>query len=88
MQLCPPKIPHDLTWDQTRPTAVWSQRLTARAMAEPKLWCYGALSPRLTPSVIGHMLPLSWGRPFIHNPRTCLVVATWYQPNTVLLVHK
>jgi hypothetical protein len=22
MQLCPPKIPHDLTWDQTRPTAV------------------------------------------------------------------
>jgi hypothetical protein len=27
--LCPPQIPHDLTWDRTRATAVESQRLTA-----------------------------------------------------------
>jgi hypothetical protein len=27
--LCPPKIPHDLTWDRTRAAAVGSQRLPA-----------------------------------------------------------
>jgi hypothetical protein len=27
--LCPPQIPHDLTWDRTRAAAVGSQRLTA-----------------------------------------------------------
>jgi hypothetical protein len=27
--LCPPKIPHDLTWDRTRAASVGSQRLTA-----------------------------------------------------------
>jgi hypothetical protein len=27
--LCPPHIPHDLTWDRTRAAAVGSQRLTA-----------------------------------------------------------
>jgi hypothetical protein len=27
--LCPPQIPHDLTWDRTRAAAVRSQRLTA-----------------------------------------------------------
>jgi hypothetical protein len=27
--LCPPQIPHDLTWDRTQPTVVGSQRLTA-----------------------------------------------------------
>jgi hypothetical protein len=27
--LCPPQIPHDLTWDRTRVAAVGSQRLTA-----------------------------------------------------------
>jgi hypothetical protein len=27
--LCPPQIPHDLTWDRTRAVAVGSQRLTA-----------------------------------------------------------
>jgi hypothetical protein len=27
--LCPPQIPHDLTWDRTRTAAVGSQRLTA-----------------------------------------------------------
>jgi hypothetical protein len=26
--LCPPQIPHDLTWTQTRAAAVGSQRLT------------------------------------------------------------
>jgi hypothetical protein len=33
--LCPPQIPHDLTWDRTRAAAVGSQRLTAWAMARP-----------------------------------------------------
>jgi hypothetical protein len=27
--LCPPQIPHDLTWDRTRAAAAGSQRLTA-----------------------------------------------------------
>jgi hypothetical protein len=38
--LCPPQIPHDLTWDRTRAAAVGSQRLTAWAMARP-LWILG-----------------------------------------------
>jgi hypothetical protein len=29
VSLCPPQIPHDLTWDRTRVAAVESQRLTA-----------------------------------------------------------
>jgi hypothetical protein len=33
--LCPPQIPHGLTWDRTRAAAVGSQRLTAWAMARP-----------------------------------------------------
>jgi hypothetical protein len=33
--LCPPRIPHDLTWARTRAAGVGSQRLTARAMAQP-----------------------------------------------------
>jgi hypothetical protein len=33
--LCPPQIPHDLTWDRTRTAAVGSQRLTAWAMPRP-----------------------------------------------------
>jgi hypothetical protein len=27
--LCPPEIPHDMTWARTRATAVGSRRLTA-----------------------------------------------------------
>jgi hypothetical protein len=33
--LCPPQIPHDLTWAQTRAAAVGSRRLTACTMAQP-----------------------------------------------------
>jgi hypothetical protein len=33
--LCPPQIPHDLTWDRTRAAAVESQRLNDWAMARP-----------------------------------------------------
>jgi hypothetical protein len=33
--LCPPQIPHGLTWYQTQATAVGSQQLTAWAMAQP-----------------------------------------------------
>jgi hypothetical protein len=33
--LCPPQIPLDQTWAQTRAAAVGSQRLTASAMARP-----------------------------------------------------
>jgi hypothetical protein len=29
LPLCPPQIPHDLTWDRTRAAAMKSQRLTA-----------------------------------------------------------
>jgi hypothetical protein len=35
IQLCPPQIPHDLTWARTRAAAVGSRRLTARAVARP-----------------------------------------------------
>jgi hypothetical protein len=38
--LCPPQIPHDLTWDRTRAAAVGSQRLTAWAMARPFVLSY------------------------------------------------
>jgi hypothetical protein len=41
--LCPPQIPHDLTWDRTRAAAVGSQRLTAWAMARPQLHGYSEL---------------------------------------------
>jgi hypothetical protein len=34
--LCPPQIPHDLTWARTRAAAVGSQQLAAWAMAQPK----------------------------------------------------
>jgi hypothetical protein len=33
--LCPPQIPHDLTWDRTRAAEVESRRLIAWAMARP-----------------------------------------------------
>jgi hypothetical protein len=36
MPLCPPQIPHDLTWGRTRAAAVGNQRLTAWAMARPE----------------------------------------------------
>jgi hypothetical protein len=35
--LCPPQIPHDLTWDWTRAAAVGNRRLTAWAMARPSV---------------------------------------------------
>jgi hypothetical protein len=34
--LCPPQIPHDLTWARTRAAVVGSWWLTAWAMARPK----------------------------------------------------
>jgi hypothetical protein len=34
--LCPPQIPHDLTWARTRAAAVGSRRLTTWAMARPR----------------------------------------------------
>jgi hypothetical protein len=37
MPLCPPQIPHDLTWTRTRAATVGSRRPTAWAMARPKL---------------------------------------------------
>jgi hypothetical protein len=38
MPLCPPQIPHDLTWTRTRTAAVGSRRLTALAMAQPSIY--------------------------------------------------
>jgi hypothetical protein len=47
--LCPPQIPHDLTWDRTQAATVESQRLTAWVMAWPEpegsLPCYPGLCP-------------------------------------------
>jgi hypothetical protein len=34
--LCPPQIPHGLTRDRTRASAVGGRRLTAGAMVRPK----------------------------------------------------
>jgi hypothetical protein len=36
--LCPPHIPHDLTWARTWAAAVGSQRLTIWAMVQPFAW--------------------------------------------------
>jgi hypothetical protein len=36
--LCPPQIPHDLTWTGTRAATVGSRRLTAWAMTRPYSW--------------------------------------------------
>jgi hypothetical protein len=33
--LCPPQIPHDLTWVRTQAAAVGSRRLTSLAMGQP-----------------------------------------------------
>jgi hypothetical protein len=38
--LCPPQIPHNLTWDRTRAAAMGSRRLTAWPMARPPFSCY------------------------------------------------
>jgi hypothetical protein len=35
MPLCPPQIPHDLTWARTRAAVVGCRQLTALAMARP-----------------------------------------------------
>jgi hypothetical protein len=35
VSLCPPQIPHGLTWDRTRAFAVGGRRLTAWALARP-----------------------------------------------------
>jgi hypothetical protein len=37
--VCPPQIPHGLTWDRTRAAAMGSRRLTASAVARPKQSC-------------------------------------------------
>jgi hypothetical protein len=42
--LCPPQIPHDLTWVRTRAAAVGSRRLTARAMERPYVYVSLTLS--------------------------------------------
>jgi hypothetical protein len=60
--LCPPQIPHDLTWDRTRAAAVGSRRLTAWAMAWP--WEPKSLSQEpLTGTILCQINPvdiLSW----------------------------
>jgi hypothetical protein len=38
--VCPPQIPHNLTWARTRAAAVESRRLTAWATARPDYCCY------------------------------------------------
>jgi hypothetical protein len=39
LPLCPPQIPHDLTWNRTRTAVVGSWRLTAWAMARLTYVC-------------------------------------------------
>jgi hypothetical protein len=48
--LCPPQIPHNLTWTRTRVAAVGSRRLTAWAMARP--YIRSNFKPRLYVSKI------------------------------------
>jgi hypothetical protein len=38
--LCPPQIPHGLTWNRTRASEVGGLRLTACAMARPPMRCF------------------------------------------------
>jgi hypothetical protein len=52
VSLCPPQIPHGLTWDRTRASTVGDRWLTAWAMARPLWQCvtnvtclFGAPSP-------------------------------------------
>lgn len=40
VSLCSPEIVHVLKWDQTQAVLVWSQKLTARAIAWPNYVCY------------------------------------------------
>jgi hypothetical protein len=54
--LCPPQIPHNLTWDRTRAAAVGSQRLTAWAMAQPLSHKIELFEPNLTYPMAGNML--------------------------------
>jgi hypothetical protein len=39
VSLCPPPIPHGLTQDRTRASAVRGRRLTASAVARPSYFC-------------------------------------------------
>jgi hypothetical protein len=43
--LCPPQIPHDLTWAWTRAAAMGIRRLTAWAMTRPLCWVRYKLVP-------------------------------------------
>jgi hypothetical protein len=45
--ICPPKMPHDLTWAQTRAAAVESRRLTAWAMARPSCFLFAVYITRI-----------------------------------------
>jgi hypothetical protein len=40
MPMCPPQNPYDLNWARTRAAVVGSRRLTALAMARPRLLNY------------------------------------------------
>jgi hypothetical protein len=55
--LCPPQIPHGLTGDRTRASAVGGRRLTAWAMARPGL-CFHLITLRHTSQSVG----LLWTR--------------------------
>jgi hypothetical protein len=55
--LCPPQIPHALTWDLTWAAAVGSRRLTAWAMAQPHRRTYLFLSSAILLRILVDALP-------------------------------
>jgi hypothetical protein len=56
--LCPPQIPHDLTWARTRATALGNRRLTACAMARPISFRTQRLAhPSRTIHLVTHSFP-------------------------------
>jgi hypothetical protein len=72
--LCPPEIPHNLTWDWTRTAAVGSQRLTAWAMSRPlyETWyVYHAIWGRI--SGVLHK-SLSSVIPTLQPPKLCCFI--------------
>jgi hypothetical protein len=65
--ICPPQIPHGLTRDRTRASAVGGRRLTAWAMARPfevDCWCCLFLTPKRQTYLVEYLIFYS---EFLHS---------------------
>jgi hypothetical protein len=60
--LCPPQMPHDLTWARTGAATVGNRRLTAWAAEWPKEGPYLSKVPMLSPCLIRHLSTTPWRR--------------------------